>query len=62
MSDKIDEMNQILKDQIQLEGFDEHFYKWMFCEGSTCLIRDVLRNQKQNLKEEWLKVRPMIED
>lgn len=49
------------KDEIQLIGFRDWFQAMLYaCESA--LERDVLRNQKENLKQEWLKVRPMIED
>jgi hypothetical protein len=37
------------------------FNKWfsaMLLDQKSCLIRDVLRNQKENLWSEWQKVKP----
>lgn len=47
-------------DKIQLDAFNEWWYK-LIGTCDSCLMRDVLRNQKDNLREEWLKVRPMID-
>jgi len=41
------------------EAFESWFYKLLMREDSSCLERDVLRNQKKNLLEEWIKVRPV---
>jgi hypothetical protein len=38
--------------------FEDWFIK-LLCEQESCLLRDVLRNQKLNLKEEWKRVEPM---
>lgn len=40
------------------EAFEKWFTKHLLLEGSSCLERDVLRNQKVNLREEWLRVKP----
>ena len=40
------------------ETFEKWFTGLLLREGSTCLERDVLRNQKKNLRTEWLEVRP----
>ncbi len=41
------------------DAFDSWFAKLLLREGSSCLERDVLRNQRKNLLEEWIKVRPI---
>lgn len=42
-----------------VEAFEEWFTELLLRDGSSCLERDVLRNQKKNLKAEWLKIRPV---
>lgn len=41
------------------EAFDKWFTGLMLREGSSCLERDVLRNQRKNLLAEWIAVRPI---
>ena len=49
-------MNGILNEQ-ERALFNEWFRELMVtCE--SCLLRDILRNQKENLWAEWLKVNP----
>jgi len=40
------------------EAFEEWFYKHLFMDGQTCLLREVLRRNRKNLFETWLEVRP----
>jgi len=44
----------------QGEGFADWFRDVLFASNSA-LMRDVLRNQKEKLWDEWKKVKPMIE-
>jgi hypothetical protein len=45
-------------DEIQLDGFTTWFFSMLHaCESA--LMRDVLREQKKNLREEWMRIRPM---
>ena len=41
-------------------AFDLWFTRILLMDGSSALERDVLRNQKTNLFEEWLRVRPLL--
>lgn len=51
---------QLELDKIQLDGFDDWFYKHlMICESA--LSRKVLYENKENLKHTWMNYRPMIE-
>lgn len=43
----------------QGEGFVDWFDHLLMLPGSTCLKRDVLRNCKEFLWEEWKRVEPM---
>jgi len=43
----------------QIDGFEKWFLAIMSIEGSTALIRDVLRKNKNNLRATWMEVRPM---
>lgn len=40
------------------KAFEEWFHELMFMEGMTCLLRDVLRANKENLFKSWMEVRP----
>lgn len=40
------------------EAFEKWFTKILLVDGSSCLERDVLRNTKPQLLEEWYRVRP----
>jgi hypothetical protein len=42
------------------KAFDIWFTRILLLDGSSALERDVLRNQKMNLFEEWLRVRPHL--
>lgn len=39
-------------------AFDQWFYKILFTEGMSCLLRDVLRKNKDNLFKTWMNVKP----
>jgi hypothetical protein len=41
--------------------FNRWFSELLFQDGSSCLLRDVLRNQKENLWGEWQRVKPYHE-
>ena len=41
-------------------AFNIWFGHLLFTDGCSSLERDVLRNQRQNLLEEWLRVRPVL--
>lgn len=38
--------------------FNDWFSKILLIEGESCLTRDVIRNKKEELWEEWKKVDP----
>jgi len=45
-------------EELERSDFNEWFTHLLHsCE--TCLLRDILRNQKENLFAEWLAVKPM---
>ena len=41
------------------ETFEKWFMGLLLRGDSSCLERDVLRNQRKNLLAEWIKVRPV---
>lgn len=45
-------------DEQNRDAFEEWFYKLLFSEGMTCLLRDVLRKNRAALLETWLEVKP----
>jgi hypothetical protein len=47
-----------LERQEQRRLFNDWFSELLMMKGKSCLLRDILRNQKENLFSEWMKVRP----
>jgi hypothetical protein len=60
-NDKLPPLTEKGKAELK-EHFDRWFTGLLAMDKCSCLERDVLRNQKQNLLEEWIRVRPYYTD
>lgn len=59
----MDQNNDWTPEQIKEQR--KYFFEWftdLLFQQNACVLRDILRNQKENLFQEWLKVRPLQED